>query len=613
MAARVTEPEPAAEPRHSARRHLALYRELLRMSVRRVPGLTLALLLTQSAAVAVVAATALCLRTAVNASAQGRAGTAVAAALGAAVAYAVTAVTADLGGNIKGLIIDKVSLLDLSAAVHEDIAALDGIEHLESGDFLDRTVIVAGSTWSIMNGFWAGVMAVFGAAQLAVALLLLGTVSPWLLVLLGFAAAPLWFDQRGQRAVSRAETETAESYRLQQHLFDLATQAGTGKEVRVAGAGEQLATRQAAAWDRAIGARARAQVTASLWTVTGWTVFSLGFTAGLAAVVYRVAHGHGSPGDIVLAITVAVTLLQSVQATVSGTTTATAARRVVEPYLWLRDYIEAERARADGTVPAPTALTGGIALENLTFRYPGAPRPALDDVSVLLPAGSVVAVVGEYGSGKTTLVKLLTKLYRPESGAIRIDGTSLADLDTARWRAATSAAFQDFGRYRARLAETVGLGDIPYVEDRERTAAALTAADADTFVARLPQGQETQLGRALGGVDLSEGQWQKTALARASMRPGPLLFVLDEPTASLDAPSEEEIFQHYMARARDLAARAGAVTVVVSHRFSTVAGADLILVLDKGKLVEAGPHAQLLAAGGRYADLYGLQAAAYAS
>ena len=135
----------------------------------------------------------------------------------------------------------------------------------------------------------------------------------------------------------------------------------------------------------------------------------------------------------------------------------------------------------------------------------------------------------------------------------------------------------------------------------------------DELLVRLPHGQDTQLGRPLGGVDLSEGQWQKTALARASMRSGPLLFVLDEPTASLDAPSEEEIFQRYMARARRLAARAGAVTVVVSHRFSTVAGADLILVLEKGRLVEAGPHAELLARGGRYADLFGLQAAAFAS
>lgn len=605
--------DPAAEPRHPARRHLALARELLGVSVRRVPGLTLALLLTQTAAIAVVAATALCLRQAVDASAQGRSGTAVAAALGAAVAYSVTAVTTDLGGNIKGLIIDKVSLLDLSASVHRDIASLDGVEHLESGDFLDRTVIVAGSTWSIMNGFWAAVMAAFGAAQLAVALLLLGTVSPWLLALLGFAAAPLWFDQRGQRAVSRAETGTAEAYRLQQHLFDLATQAGPGKEVRVAGAGEQLAARQAAAWDETVRARTRAQVTAALWTAAGWLVFSAGFTVGLAAVIYRVSHGHGSAGDIVLAITVAVTLLQSVQATVGGTTTATAARRVVEPFLWLRDYIAAERERPDGTAPAPTVLGHGIALEGLTFRYPGAPAPALDDVSILLPAGSVVAVVGEYGSGKTTLVKLLTKLYRPSSGTIQIDGHDLAEIDTAGWRAATSAAFQDFGRYRTRLAQTVGLGDVPHIDDRERTAAAIADADASAFVARLPQGQDTQLGRPLGGVDLSEGQWQKTALARASMRPGPLLFVLDEPTASLDAPSEEEIFQRYMARARQLAARAGAVTVVVSHRFSTVAGADLILVLEKGRLVEAGPHADLLARGGRYADLFGLQAAAYAS
>jgi ABC-type multidrug transport system fused ATPase/permease subunit len=223
----------------------------------------------------------------------------------------------------------------------------------------------------------------------------------------------------------------------------------------------------------------------------------------------------------------------------------------------------------------------------------------------------VVAIVGEFGSGKTSLVKLLTKFYRPDEGRILVDGVPLSDVDTQSWRARTSAAFQDFGRFQLRFAETVGLGDLPHLEDAERVAQAIDAADARELVNRLPDGAQTQLGTAFDGVELSEGQWQKTALARASMRQEPLLFVLDEPTASLDAPSEHAILERYMQRARALAAQTGAITVIVSHRFSTVTGADQILVLDGGRLVEHGTHDELLALGGRYAGLYGIQATAY--
>lgn len=265
-----------------------------------------------------------------------------------------------------------------------------------------------------------------------------------------------------------------------------------------------------------------------------------------------------------------------------------------------------------GGEKAPEVLRAGIAFENVSYAYPGTDRLALDGVDVTLPAGSVVAIVGEYGSGKTTLVKLLAKFYRPDSGRITVDGRDLAGLDTEDWRSRSSAAFQDFGRLHTSFAEAVGLGDLAHVEDRERIAEAVRAADAESLVARLPDGLDSQLGREFDGVDLSEGQWQKTALARASMRPDPLLFVLDEPTASLDAPSEDAIFARYMQRARDLATRTGAVTVIVSHRFSTVTGADLILVLDRGRLIEAGTHEELVLLGGRYADLYSIQANAYA-
>jgi ATP-binding cassette subfamily B protein len=304
-----------------------------------------------------------------------------------------------------------------------------------------------------------------------------------------------------------------------------------------------------------------------------------------------------------------VTLRNGVQETLFAVSHTMSGRSVVEPLLWLRDY--AATARTTGRRTPPASLRTGITLDRVGFTYPGTERPALDDISCHLPAGTVVAVVGEYGSGKTTLVKLLTKLYPPHQGRIEVDGHDLADLATTGWQARTSAAFQDFGRFHIHLGETVGIGDLTHLHDTGRITDAIHAADAQPLVDRLPDGLDTQLGRQFDGVELSEGQWQRTALARASMRTDPLLFVLDEPTASLDAPSEHHIFQRYLLRARELATRTGAITVIVSHRFSTVTGADHILVLHQGRLVERGTHHELLAADGRYANLYNLQATAY--
>lgn len=592
-------------------RYVKLWIELVVLSGRLYPGRTVAILAVKTISAGVLAATALALRSAVNGIIDGDTAAAATGAAATALAYAVSTYLDRIDGVLHFVLVERVGLLHLNPQIQSDIASLDELAHLERTDVLDRITVLQGGAWGLMFGTWVAVDAVFNAIKLALLLTLLGTVSPWLLFLLLFAGAPVWFDQRGQRAVNQAETDTAEAFRLQRHLFNLATEAAGGKEIRVAGAGEEIARRQAGAWDEAMRGRLRARVRAAAWKLAGWTLFTLAFAGALALVAYSAAYGSGTIGDIVLAITVAVSLRDAIQETVFGTSAAMNNAKFVEPYLWLREYVAAERARGSGNESTPTVLDDGITFDHVTFAYQGTDRPALDDINCHIAAGSVVAIVGEYGSGKTTLVKLLCKFYRPDSGRILVDGTDLGQVCTADWRARMSAAFQDFGRFQIRFAATIGIGDLPQLDDRDRVIAAARAADAQPLIDRLPDGLDTQLGRQFDGVELSEGQWQKTALARASMRTDPLVFVLDEPTASLDAPSEHAIFERYMVRARELAGRTGAITVIVSHRFSTVTGADQILVLDKGTLVESGTHEALLARGGRYADLYGIQAAAY--
>jgi ATP-binding cassette subfamily B protein len=235
----------------------------------------------------------------------------------------------------------------------------------------------------------------------------------------------------------------------------------------------------------------------------------------------------------------------------------------------------------------------------------------LDDVSLTLPAGAVVALVGENGAGKSTLVKLLAKMYEPTSGRILVDDVPLARVPADAWRARLSGAFQDFFRFELRARATVGLGDVERLDEEPAVTAAVARAGAEDVVTRLPSGLDTQLGPTWpDGVDVSFGQWQKLALARGFMRERPLLLVLDEPTAALDAETEHALFERYAAAGR-VDNPDGRITVLVSHRFSTVRMADLIVVMDGARVVEVGTHDALMARGGPYAELYGIQAAAY--
>jgi ATP-binding cassette subfamily B protein len=276
---------------------------------------------------------------------------------------------------------------------------------------------------------------------------------------------------------------------------------------------------------------------------------------------------------------------------------------------WLEDYSATQSATTG--VAVPEHLGRGLTLEHVDFAYPGTDRLVLEDVNLSLPAGTVVAVVGENGAGKTTLVKLLSKLYEPTAGRILVDGAELSGMPADEWREHLAGAYQDFFRFEFNAGRSVGVGDVPRLDDRIAVDSAVDRAGATDVIDKLGAGLDTQLGPTWpDGVEVSFGQWQKLALARGFMRDDPFLLILDEPTAALDAETEHALFERYAELAHGDAS-SGRITILVSHRFSTVRMADLIVVLDGSHVVEVGTHDELLAKGGQYAELYGIQASAY--
>ena len=260
----------------------------------------------------------------------------------------------------------------------------------------------------------------------------------------------------------------------------------------------------------------------------------------------------------------------------------------------------------------PRRLDQGIRLEDVSFSYPGSAEPVLSGVCLDIPAGQTLALVGENGAGKSTLVKLLCGLYQPTSGRILVDGADLADVDPEQWRARVATLFQDFTKIELTLGESIGHGDIARIADPSAMEAAVSQARAERVLRSVAGGLDGYVGRAYDhGAELSGGQWQTIGLARSLMRRSPLLLVLDEPAAALDASAEHELFERYASSAGRAGQEHGGVTVLVSHRFSTVLMADRIAVLEQGRLAEFGSHRELMSEGGLYAELFALQARAY--
>jgi ATP-binding cassette subfamily B protein len=536
-------------------------------------------------------------------------------AMGIGVVYLVLVAVAGLVDDVAALLQSDLAERT-SQAVEQKLmevsSAAAGLEHLERPEYADKVKLVRDRSYlpyfafTNLNGFSS---IVFG---LAAAVVLLGLVHP-LLILLPVVVAPgVVLQFRNYRKHFARHDRTAPDERLAKHYLELATEPAAAKEIRLFGLGPHLIERHRVLTDAYNGMLFRDQLHRAWAGVAAGGLYGAGMAGAIGFVGWLALDGRASLGDVALVVQVARMAVGQVQGAARQAAWLAELSFVGERYLWLLEYEPTVVAKPpEEAVPPPERVTTGIAFEHVSFTYPGTDEPVLTDVSLFIPAGTTVALVGENGAGKTSLVKLLCRFYDPTAGRITVDGTDLRDLDLDGWRARTGAAFQDFVHFQLVASEAVGVGDLPAIDDLERVGASARQAGADRVIGRLPEGLSTQLGRWFeGGVELSEGEWQRVALARGLMRPAPALLVLDEPTASLDPRAEHEVFATFAAMARR-ATHHSPITLLVSHRFSTVRMADVIVVLHDGRIEELGSHDELLAAGGRYAELFRLQASRY--
>jgi ATP-binding cassette, subfamily B, bacterial len=549
------------------------------------------------------------LRPLLDGAASGRTGPVVAGAGACGVAL-VLAALAPVGYRWTGIRMRERSIMAMQARMLALAGSAPGLEHFERPAFWDRLRVLERDTEHLATGLTVAVIGPILAGQLALTAVLLGRLQPVLVLVPVVALPAAWLVRRAEALRRAGDLRTAEGRRTAEHLFALASTPGPATEIRVYDLRAELLRRHREASHGVHRGMEVALFGSVGVTAVGWLLFAAAYVGAILLVLREVAAGRATPGDVAMTLGLAGAVVLSAGRLSELAGSVLRIRTTADHYHWLEDQATG-RARI-GHRPPPSRWERGIDLEHVTFAYgdsDSGQRPALSEVSLQLPAGSVVAVVGENGAGKTTLIKLLCGMYAPTGGRILLDGADLADVDIEAYRRRITAGFQDFVRFELRTRESVGVGDLPRITDTDAVRTALRQANAG-FAERLPDGLETQLGLAWpDGVELSGGQWQKVALARSMLRTDPLLAVLDEPTAALDPYTEHALFEQLAAEAR----RAGTerITLLVSHRFSTVGMADLIVVLDRGRIVELGSHDELIAASGLYAELYHLQAHAY--
>lgn len=447
----------------------------------------------------------------------------------------------------------------------------------------------------------------FGLLQNAISLgsfgVLLVQFSPWAPLILVAGAFPVFISEaKFSGDAFRLFRWRSPQTRMQIYLETVLAREDSIKEVKLFGLEGLFLKRYRDIFTQLFAEDRRLTLRRESWGFVFGLLGTLTFYIAYGWVVIETIAGSLTLGQMTMYLMV----FKQGQAALSASLTAISGMYEDNLYLSnLYEYLEQPIASDNGTLTQGALPGDGLRFEQVSFSYPGGTH-VLHDISLHLTPGQSLALVGENGSGKTTLIKLLTRLYHPTEGRILLDGSDLRDWSTQALRERTGVIFQDFVRYQLQVGENLGVGDTHAFNDEERWQQAARHGMADDFITRMASGYQTQLGRWFkNGQELSGGQWQKIALSRAYMRENADILVLDEPTAAMDAAAEADVFARFREHSRDKMA------ILISHRFSTVRSADLILVIDQGQIIERGTHEELLAAEGRYAKLFHLQAAGY--
>jgi ATP-binding cassette, subfamily B, bacterial len=507
------------------------------------------------------------------------------------------------------------NVIDLTDDIAEITHGPAGLAHLENPAYADELELMSNEgQWRYMS-VRSAVVSIGVVVQLTLTILLLARLQPVLLLLLLFAVPPLVATRWSWQHFNGYWRRTADKQRRASHYADLVLRADAAKEVRLFGLEDEIERRVRASRAEIRLLFFRAEVAGVIAQAAGFAVFAVGYVGALLIVVRGAVRGAHTPGDVVLAVSLASQTNQLVFGVVSAMQRLQRAAAAADRMRSMRKLLgELYPKRPQVDLPAPERIARAIRVEDVTFRYPATDADVLEQVDLELPAGSTVALVGENGAGKSTLVKLLCRFYDPTGGRITVDGVDLATIEQNAWRGRIAAGFQDFVKFELLAHESIGVGDLPLLDDLHAVDRAVDRGAARDVIEDLASGLETPIGTSHpeGGTELSGGQWQKLALARAMMRERPLLLILDEPTSALDAHAEHMLFGRYAESARAVARATGGIAIFVSHRFSTVRMADLIVVVDGGRIAEHGTHEQLVAHDGIYAELFALQAAVYA-
>ncbi|MEF2147705.1 ABC transporter ATP-binding protein [Luteimonas sp. FXH3W] len=517
------------------------------------------------------------------------------------------AVANDLFGRLSGYVDSVLSEMFTNATSvrlmeHASTLDLEDFENADLQDQLERARRQTMGRMSLMSQL-------FGQAQDLITILTFGAgllaYAPWLIVLLAVALLPAFIGESHFNAQNYSlNFQWTPERRQLEYLRQMGSSVETAKEVKIFNLNRFFIERFRFLSQKFFDANRKLAARRAFWGTLLSALGTLGYYIAYAYIAWRTVRGDFSIGDLTFLAGSFRRLRQLLESLLTGfSQVASQALYLDDLYSFFR--IQPEIISKPNALPVPSPIRQGFVFDDVGFRYEGSDRWALRHLSFELHAGEVLALVGENGAGKTTLVKLLARLYDPDEGRITLDGIDLREYDLDDLRANIGVIFQDFVRYHMTAAENIGVGQVEDMTNRSRIEDAARRGMADQVVAGLERGYDQVIGRRFKeGVDLSGGQWQKIAIARAYMRDAQVM-ILDEPTAALDARSEFEVFERFKELSDDKTA------ILISHRFSSVRMADRILVLADGKVEASGTHAELMEQGGRYAELFELQAAGY--